>query len=57
MCIDLFLYDDSVYGDDRRQVFSSDGVGFGVIIRSIEYRSSENSTLILLTTPSLTFCL
>ena len=36
MCIDLFLYDDSGYGDDLRQVFTSDRVGVGVTIRSIE---------------------
>ena len=36
MCIDLSLYDDSGYGDDERRVFTSDRVGVGVIIRSIE---------------------
>ena len=35
-CIELFLYDDSGYGDDWRQVFTSAGIGVGVIIRSIE---------------------
>ena len=36
MCIDLFLYDDSGYGDNWRQVFTSDRGGVGVTIRSIE---------------------